>query len=235
MKVDKNLFAENSSWTFNKNVPKYFDEHIAKSVPMYHQMHWLCEQISDFYIKNDSIIYDIGCSTGSLLKKLAERHKNKKKVKYYGIDIVNEMIQFAKLKNKNKQISFLNKNINKYNFYNTDFVISFYTLQFIHPKNRQDLLNKIYKKLNCGGALFLTEKVRSYDARTQDQMTTIYEEFKLYNGFTEAEITSKKKSLKGVLEPFSSEANIQMLKRAGFKDVSTVAKFVSFEGFLAIK
>ena len=66
-------------------------------------------------------------------------------------------------------------------------------------------------------------------------MSTIYEEFKLFNGFNEQEISSKKKSLKGVLEPFSSQANIQMLKRAGFKDVSTVAKFVCFEGFLAIK
>ena len=69
----------------------------------------------------------------------------------------------------------------------------------------------------------------------QELKTTIYEEFKLYNGFTEKEITAKKKSLKGILEPFSSNANIQMLKRAGFKDVSSVAKFICFEGFLAIK
>ena len=97
------------------------------------------------------------------------------------------------------------------------------------------MLNKIFKSLNWGGSLFLVEKVRSYDARTQEQMTTIYEEFKHYNGFSEKEISAKKKSLKGILEPFSSNANVQMLKRAGFKDVSTIAKFVSFEGFLAIK
>ena len=48
-------------------------------------------------------------------------------------------------------------------------------------------------------------------------------------------LLQKKKSLKGILEPFSSKANIQMLKRAGFKDVSSVAKFICFEGFLAIK
>lgn len=235
MKIDKNLFANNSSWTFDKNVPKHFDKHIAKSVPMYHQMHWLCEQISDFYIKKDSIVYDIGCSTGSLLFKLAERHKFKNKVKYYGIDVIDQMIKFAKKKNNHKQIKYINKNIVNYKFKKSDFIISSYTLQFINPKFRQSLLNKIYKNLNWGGALFITEKVRSYDARTQDQMSTIYEEFKLYNGFDESEIFSKKKSLKGVLEPFSSQANIQMLKRAGFKDVSTVAKFVCFEGFLAIK
>lgn len=235
MKVDKNLFAKNSLWTFDKNVPKQFDSHISKSVPMYHQMHWLCEQLSDFYIKEDSKIYDIGCSTGTLLKKLADRHKFKKKVKYYGLDVVKKMIKFAQTKNRNKNLKFLNKNIINYKLQNSDFVISFYTLQFINPKHRQKVINKIFKSLNWGGAFFIVEKVRSYDARTQDQMSTIYEEFKLYNGFSEKEISAKKKSLKGVLEPFSSKANHQMLKRAGFKDISTVAKFVSFEGFLAIK
>ena len=66
-------------------------------------------------------------------------------------------------------------------------------------------------------------------------MSSIYEEFKIDNGFTLKEITNKKKSLKGILEPFSSKANVQMLKRAGFVDISSVAKFVSFEFFLAIK
>mgnify|MGYP005999120603 CR=1 FL=1 len=46
---------------------------------------------------------------------------------------------------------------------------------------------------------------------------------------------SKSKSLKGVMDPFSSSANFDMLKRAGFKDIMTVLKFVNFEGFLAIK
>ncbi len=235
MKVDKNLFAKNSSWSFDKNVPRKFDKHIYKSVPLYHQMHWLCEQLSDFYVKEDSVIYDIGCSTGTLLKKIASRHKEKRKAKYIGIDIIKKMTDFAKKNNSHKQIKFLNKNIVNYKLNSSDFIICFYTLQFIHPKHRQKVFNKIYKSLNWGGALFLVEKVRSYDARTQDQMTTIYEEFKLYNGFSEKEISSKKKSLKGILEPFSTNANIQMLKRAGFKDVSSIAKFICFEGFLSIK
>ena len=92
MKVDNKIFAKNSSWTFDKNIPKNFDKHIEKSVPLYREMHWLCEQISDFYIKEDSIVYDIGCSTGSLLSKIAARHKLKKKVKYFGLDVVKNMV-----------------------------------------------------------------------------------------------------------------------------------------------
>ncbi|MEK7298654.1 MAG: methyltransferase, partial [Candidatus Margulisiibacteriota bacterium] len=41
--------------------------------------------------------------------------------------------------------------------------------------------------------------------------------------------------LKGVLEPFSTQGNLDLLKRAGFVDVTSVMKYICFEGFLAIK
>ena len=120
-------------------------------------------------------------------------------------------------------------------FDKSDFIISMYTIQFIEPKHRQALINKIFKSLNWGGAFFFVEKVRSYDARTQDQITSIYESFKLKNGFAASEVFGKKNSLKGILEPFSTKGNLDMLKRSGFKDISTISKFVCFECFLAIK
>ena len=79
------------------------------------------------------------------------------------------------------------------------------------------------------------EKVRACDARFQDMMQTLYTDYKLEQGYTPAEIIAKAKSLKGVLEPFSTQGNLDMLKRAGFVDVLTVFKHVCFEGFLAIK
>ena len=66
-------------------------------------------------------------------------------------------------------------------------------------------------------------------------ISQLYLEYKLDQNYTPEEILSKSMSLKGVLEPFSTNANIQMMKRAGFKDITTVFKFLNFEGFLAIK
>ena len=66
-------------------------------------------------------------------------------------------------------------------------------------------------------------------------MTQTYNEFKINQGFKPSEIMAKSSSLKGVLEPFSTFGNISLLKRAGFKDILTVFKYGSFEGFLAIK
>ena len=63
----------------------------------------------------------------------------------------------------------------------------------------------------------------------------IYKEWKKVMGFSDSEINSKTKSLKGVLDPFSTNGNFQLLKRAGFKDISVIGKFICFEVVLAIK
>ena len=77
--------------------------------------------------------------------------------------------------------------------------------------------------------------MRAPDARFQDMMTSIYNEFKIDQGYTGNEIIAKSRSLKGVLEPFSTQANYDMAKRAGFADIMSIFKCISFEGFLAIK
>ena len=78
---------------------------------------------------------------------------------------------------------------------------------------------------------FFIEKVRGSDARFQDIMTQTYNEYKISQGFNPNEIIAKSRSLKGVLEPFSTNGNLQLLKRAGFKDIMTVFKYACFSGF----
>ena len=81
----------------------------------------------------------------------------------------------------------------------------------------------------------LFEKVRAPDARFQVMMTGLYTDFKLDNGYTSEQIVAKTRSLKGVLEPFSTQGNMDLMKRAGFEDITSVMKYVCFEGTLAIK
>ena len=117
----------------------------------------------------------------------------------------------------------------------SDLIISYYTNQFISPKKRQEVINKIYNSLNWGGAFLLFEKIRGPDARYQDIYSSIYQDFKIMQGYTEKEIVHKQRSLKGVLEPFSTAGNLGLLKRAGFEDITTVFQWVYFQGFFCIK
>jgi len=63
----------------------------------------------------------------------------------------------------------------------------------------------------------------------------VYNQIKFDNGFSPEDIWNKSESLKGVLEPFSTQGNLDLLKRSGFVDIMTIYKFVCFEGWLAIK
>ena len=79
------------------------------------------------------------------------------------------------------------------------------------------------------------EKTRGADARFQDILTALYTDYKLRKGYTPDDIVSKSMSLRGVMEPFSTQGNLDMLERAGFKDINIIQKYICFEGFLAIK
>jgi tRNA (cmo5U34)-methyltransferase len=134
-----------------------------------------------------------------------------------------------------KNIKLVIDDVALHEYQKSDMIIAYYTMQFVRPYIRQDVFNKIYEALNWGGAFIMFEKVRACDARFQDIMQTLYSDFKLEQGFTAEEIIAKTKSLKGVLDPFSSQGNIDLLKRAGFVDMITIFKYICFEGFLAIK
>lgn len=232
IKTDKNIKSLKSNWKFDKNVAKNFDSHVTKSVPLYDVSHDLCISLSEFFLKENGRCYDIGCSNGSLLNKIKVKNAEKK-LNLIGIDNSKPMISLAKKKYKN--ISFKNAHLENFSFLKSDLVLSLYTIQFLKPKYRQGLFNKIYKSLNWGGAFVLFEKIRADDARFQDIMTFLYFDFKSQNGLDSSEILNKEISLRSVLEPYTIQANIDYLKRAGFKDIMPISQYLNFKGFLAIK
>jgi len=226
--------AQNANWKFNGSMVEHFEEHVSKSVPLYNEGHELIVKLSDYFVKDDSTCYELGSSAGTLINKLAKAHEFRS-AKFVGIEIENDMVTKANELYRNENLSFICDDMTSVNLDKADLIVSYYTIQFIHPKLRQQLINKIYDSLNWGGAFIFYEKVRANDARFQDIISNLYMEYKLDQGYSSDEIIGKAKSLKGVLEPFSTQGNIDMLKRAGFVDILSVQKYMNFEGFLVIK
>lgn len=234
-KVDKKLTLKSNKWNFDGEVNKYFDKHIQRSVPLYAETHKLVCSFSDYFINEGSTIYDIGCSTGTLIQKITKRHKDLKNLNLIGLDISKNMIEHSKTRNQYKNAKYFRRDITKYKFKKSSMILSMFTIQFIPPKHRQDLINKIYDSLDWGGGFLLFEKVRGSDARFQEMMQNIYIDYKIDNKFSYEEIIKKSMSLKGVLEPFTRGGNLGLLRRAGFEDIETIFRFNCFEGYLAIK
>lgn len=235
-KVGHGIEAQNADWSFGGDVPSTFVEHIRQSVPLYEEGHDLICQLSDFFCGKESVCYELGVSTGELLSKLARHHKSKPGIRWVGLDVEQSMVEKARSDCADiENIEILAEDIRLYEYKKADFFVSYYCMQFVPPRDRQALFNKIYESLNWGGAFVMFEKVRGPDARFQDMLASLYSDFKVRQGFDAEEILSKTRSLKGILEPFSTEGNIGLMERAGFVDIMTIQKYICFEGFIAIK
>ena len=170
-KVGENITAGNALWNFGNEVPKTFSSHVRKSVPFYDVGHDLVAKISDFFVQANSVCYEIGVSTGALTKQLSKRHPDS--CRWVGIDVEPGMIEQAR-----KEIAEFDPNlhnielhaddINTFDYEPSDLIVSYYTIQFVPPRLRQDLFNTLFQALNWGGALLVFEKVRGADARFQD-------------------------------------------------------------------
>jgi tRNA (cmo5U34)-methyltransferase len=222
------------AWSFGGSLPKKFENHISKSVPLYLEGHKIICRLSDYFLKEGSICYDIGCSTGNLLVKLND-HTSKKKIQFYGIEKEKSMYNHSKSKIKNRNINIINKDLTSLKLKKSNLIISYYTLQFNSPSVRQNLIKKIFKSLEWGGAFIMFEKIRGNDARFDNILNSLYMDFKEDNKINTNDIMSKSKSLRGVLEPFSENGNLGLLKRAGFKDIQPIVQLLCFKGYLCIK
>ena len=63
MNVGQNIETDRASWTFDGGVADTFVDHVRQSVPMYDEGHVLVCQISDYFVHNDSVCYELGVST----------------------------------------------------------------------------------------------------------------------------------------------------------------------------
>ena len=96
--IDNGIEASKSSWTFESDkVAGNFDDHVRKSVPFYSEGQELITTMSDFFTYENSIYYDLGCSTGALTRKVNSKNQHKN-IKSIGIDNSKQMIKEAKKK-----------------------------------------------------------------------------------------------------------------------------------------
>ncbi|RAP31445.1 methyltransferase [Candidatus Marinamargulisbacteria bacterium SCGC AG-343-D04] len=231
---DNIMITEGEKWTFDKNVPQKFEDHISKSVPFYKEGHDLILKLSHYFTKKESIIYELGSSTGILSYHLAQHHE-KKNCQVIGYDISEKMIDHAKQSYSHPSLHFDQQDISSIPLKKSDLIISYYTLQFIETKKRLPLVKSIYKALNPGAAFIFFEKTLNPNKKFQNLLTDLYINFKQDNGYSIEEINNKAKSLIGVLEPHSETENLELLKESSFTHITPIFQYLNFQGYLAIK
>jgi tRNA (cmo5U34)-methyltransferase len=202
---------------FNREVTEVFDDMITRSVPIYEEnqrflIEWITKKAT-----SKSLITDLGCSTGTLLIKIANACPEKN-FTLLGLDASEDMIQKAlekKAKTQNKcefkQANFLVDPLPL-----SDIFILHFTLQFLSFTEKKQLLQRLYQALKPGGTLWLSEKISTDDEELQQFLTTTYWDYKKAQGYSELEIQQKHLALQNVLRPLTLSQIQDLLLSVGF-------------------
>ena len=233
--IDDMISMVEGGWEFTSEVAEHFDSHVRKSIPLYEELQHMTADISDWFIHNDSTVYDLGSATGETIHQLQKRHALKKNARFIGIDNSKAMVKHAQDKVSAKNVKFLCQDLVHTRFLPADLVISLYTLQFLDFPNRIKILQSVYQCLRPGGALIIAEKVLPDDGRFNEMWLELYWDFKKRKGLTDDQILHKSRSIRGILRPLTLAENIDLLKKTGFNSIDIFLKWYNFAGILAIK
>jgi len=220
---------------FDQAVASVFDDMLSRSVPFYDEVRRL---VIDLILANEGEgkrVVDLGSSTAKFLLELHARMRTD--MILIGIDNSEAMVERARQKAQafGATISLELGDILTYDYRGMDMAVANYTLQFIRPMQRTELVARIAEGLEAGGMFVFSEKVVFDDKQLDKQMIDIYYDYKRAQGYSDYEISQKREALENVLIPFTISENIKMCQDAGFSEVSTLFQWANFVTFVARK
>ncbi|WP_371189051.1 carboxy-S-adenosyl-L-methionine synthase CmoA [Thalassotalea maritima] len=230
--------AKVADFRFDEHVVEVFPDMIKRSVPGYSTIIETIGQLSNRFAKNNTNIYDLGCSLGAA--SLAMRQ-----------NIEADNCQIIAIDNSKDMVKRCQMHVNAFKastpcvvkegdiltepMENASIVVLNFTLQFIEPQQRQQLLNKIYQALVPGGVLLLSEKIYDKDETCRELLNDLHHDFKRANGYSDLEIAQKRAAIEHVMKPDILETHYQRLQQAGFAHRTTWFQCFNFFSLIAMK
>tara|TARA_R110000765_G_C18746174_1_gene587316 strand:- start:35 stop:688 length:654 start_codon:yes stop_codon:yes gene_type:complete len=205
-----------------------FDKHINMSIPHYDTLIKNFCNLINYYSQYDSIVLDLGCSTGHLLSSL----QKKSTCKYIGVDTIN----FKENSSNKNNWSFVKQDIETYlsnsleNKYSI--IASVFTLQFLCHAKRKNVLQYIKNHIDNNTTFLIAEKVYLDDTILQTLIHKLHLEEKRKN-FKDKEILDKELQLLNSMFCLSEKELYQELKNLG--KVTKIWQSYNFMAFVVTK
>jgi tRNA (cmo5U34)-methyltransferase len=243
-RVDRvfNEEGEVKPFEFNESVAHVFDDMADRSIPWYREVQRMVTTLGVTFYKPGSRIYDLGCSTGTTMALLAQAFSERKIDDYelYGVDNSEAMCREAREKmEKSPAVQdcwHINcADLEETPLENASVVIMNYTLQFVDPLAREELVRKIYQGLNHNGILLVSDKTLQSHTDTSRIFIDNYYHMKRQNGYSEMEISRKREALENVLVPYTVEEERELFYRSGFEGVDQFFTWFNFSSFICLK
>jgi tRNA (cmo5U34)-methyltransferase len=228
-----------SDFEFNADVANVFDDMLNRSIPFYGAIQQMIADFVDHFYIEGTRVYDLGCSTGSMMVALAQQVPRIKEI--VGVDTSSAMIEKCIQRKADlhgqlePRLTFLQEDLRQAELEHASAIIMNYTLQFVRPLYREKVVRRLYDALEPGGVLLLSEKVLEKSTDLSRLFIEMYYRFKRRQGYSDLEISQKREMLENVLIPYQVDEQVELLNSCGFSNVEIFFKWHNFASFIAIK
>ncbi len=223
---------------FSEAVVRVFPDMIERSVPGYRLLLELTPLMVARAVQPDSTIYDLGCSLGAATLA-ARRAVQAENVKMIAVDSAPDMIKRCRelidADNSRVPVEVIEADICELPIANASVVLTYFTLQFIAPARRAELLERIAAGMKPGGVLLLAEKLAFEPDANQQWLDTHHHDFKRAQGYSDLEIARKRQALENVLVPETRAQHHDRLCAAGFNQVVDWFQCFNFAAMAAVR
>jgi tRNA (cmo5U34)-methyltransferase len=187
-----------TDWTFKSvEIADGFDRHVREQLPWYDLMTGAVAHIARHYITPNSLVYDLGCSTGNIGKAIAETLKSRN-ARLVAVDNAEEMESLY-----SGPGNFLCSDIETVLINPFSVAICFLSLMFLTKKSRKELLAKLVAKCEPGGIVIVVDKTESVGGYLGTAISRLTIAAKASTNTPPADIIAKELSLAGVQRPMS--------------------------------
>lgn len=225
-------------FTFDERVAEVFPDMIQRSVPGYSNIISAIGMLTERFVTPNSQLYDLGCSLGAATLSM-RRHITQPNCKLIAVDNSAAMVERCKLHvqayRSEVEVDVVEADIRDISIENASVVVLNFTLQFLTPEDRLSLLQKIYKGLNPGGIVIVSEKYVFDDAAANELLIDLHHDFKRANGYSELEISQKRSAIENVLRADTIDTHRARFKAIGFSSSELWFQCFNFGSMFAIK
>ncbi|EGN74663.1 methyltransferase, putative [Idiomarina sp. A28L] len=227
-----------SDFAFDTKVADVFPDMISRSIPGYATIIDTIGRLATRYVKPNSVVYDLGCSLGAASLSI-KQHCRTEGVEIFAVDNSEAMVErcqnYVNAYRGDIPVQVQCADIATLSMQPCSMVVLNFTLQFVPPEQRNEIIQKIFDQLLPGGLLVISEKVKHQDTVADNLLIDLYHEFKRNNGYSDLEISQKRAALENVMRLNTPEEHIQRLTDAGFSTVQEWFRCFNFTSWIAIK
>ena len=225
-------------FSFDERVASVFPDMIRRSVPGYPTIVAMTGLLAGRYASPGSRLYDLGCSLGATTLAMRQnvRHSD---CAIIGVDNSAAMLERCRTiidtDTHDLPVSLVCADLEDVAIEDASVVALNFTLQFVAPEHRDEVICRVCQGLRPGGILVLSEKLTFEDPHLDQLNIELHHQFKRANGYSDLEVAGKRSALENVLVPETLASHRRRIATAGFSSCDVWFQCFNFASLIALK